>query len=108
MNKFKRHWFRLPRSARRPLVFIVGTLLILLSALIGWLPGPGGMVIFLLGIAVLSTEFTWAERLRNWLMERFKNMRDYLRQEPVKGWGAIIVTILVLWLFAYGFYSYII
>lgn len=108
MNKFKHHWFRLPRSARRPLVFIVGTLFILLSALIGWLPGPGGMVIFLLGIAVLSTEFTWAERLRNWLIERFKNMSDYLRKEPVKGWSAVAITVLILWGSAYVFYSYII
>ena len=108
MQKFKHHWYRLPRSTRRPLVLIAGGLIIIVSGLIGWLPGPGGTVVFLLGIAVLATEFTWAERLRDWLMAKFRGVIDYLKKEPLKGWSAIIVTVAVLWLLAYAFYSFVI
>lgn len=108
MQRFKHHWLQLPRSTRRPLVFILGTLLILLSGLVGWLPGPGGMVPFLLGIAVLATEFTWAERLRDWIMERLHSLRSYLTKEPLKGWVAVVLVIASVWLIAYAFYMFII
>lgn len=34
-----------------------------ISVSIGWLPGPGGIPLFLVGLAVLATEFVWAARL---------------------------------------------
>jgi hypothetical protein len=57
-----------PRRYRlyRVAVGILGGLLILTSGLIGWLPGPGGIPLFLLGLAVLASEFHWARRLLNW------------------------------------------
>lgn len=65
MEQLKHHWIRVPRGVRRPIVMIVGSLLILAAGLTGWLPGPGGIPLFLLGIAVLATEFEWAQRVRD-------------------------------------------
>lgn len=53
------------RFGRRIVVFVVGSALIVLGIILLPLPGPGWAVIFA-GLAVLSTEFTWAERLLHW------------------------------------------
>lgn len=52
-------------------VGIVGGLLMLAAALTGWLPGPGGIPLFLLGLAVWASEFVWAKRLMDWFIGLF-------------------------------------
>jgi uncharacterized protein (TIGR02611 family) len=47
---------------RRIVVAVVGSLLVCVGAALLVLPGPGVLVI-LAGVAVLSLEFEWAERL---------------------------------------------
>ncbi len=44
-------------------VAVVGTVLVVLGFLSGPLPGPGGIPLVLLGLAVMASEFVWAERL---------------------------------------------
>jgi uncharacterized protein (TIGR02611 family) len=46
----------------RVVVFVVGGLIVLAGLAMLVLPGPGWLVI-ILGVAVLATEFAWAERL---------------------------------------------
>jgi len=52
----------------RGVVALLGLLLIVLGCVSGPLPGPGGIPLVLLGLAVWSSEFVWARRL----MTRFK------------------------------------
>lgn len=42
---------------------IAGFGLVLLGLLTGWLPGPGGIPLVLAGLAILSLNYEWAERL---------------------------------------------
>lgn len=105
MQRFKHHWYKLPRKARRPLVFVIGMLLILISGLIGWLPGPGGMVPFLLGIAVLASEFAWAERLRDKILRSFEKVGRYLREDPVRRGGYLLIFLAGFWLLVYFFFK---
>lgn len=65
MEKLKHKWKGVPTAVRKPIVLIVGSMLILAAAATGWLPGPGGIPLFLIGIAILATEFVWAERIRD-------------------------------------------
>lgn len=44
-------------------VDVVGGLCILASALTGWLPGPGGLPLLIIGLSLLATNHEWAERL---------------------------------------------
>jgi hypothetical protein len=60
----RRLWFIIPKAFRKPLVFVVGLLLILVSPVVGSIPGPGGIIVFLAGIGILATEFDWAENLK--------------------------------------------
>ena len=42
---------------------IAGVGLIILSVLTGWIPGPGGIPLFLAGLALLAINHEWARRL---------------------------------------------
>ena len=55
-------WFRwIGRNAKRIAVFVVGVAVLLAGVALLVLPGPGLLVI-ILGLAILATEFAWAER----------------------------------------------
>lgn len=69
MESLKRHWKRVPRAVRAPLVLMVGTFFLVLGLILIPLPGPGGLVIFL-GLAILATEFAVAEKARVWILQQ--------------------------------------
>lgn len=52
-----RFWYRLG-------VGVLGIALMVIAPFTGVLPGPGGIPIFLLGVALLATEFVWAKSLK--------------------------------------------
>jgi hypothetical protein len=107
MQRMKHAWKGLPDKPRRALTLILGMLLILTSVLIGWVPGPGGMIPFLLGIAVLATEFAWAERFRDWVLVWLKRSGHYVRQHPVISGIFLVTCAATASLFAYAFYTHI-
>jgi uncharacterized protein (TIGR02611 family) len=56
-------WIRvIARNAKRLMVFILGVAVALAGIAMLVLPGPGVLVI-ILGLVILATEFTWAERV---------------------------------------------
>jgi hypothetical protein len=60
------------RSTKRIVVFVVGVALVLLGiALIPW-PGPFSIPLMVAGLAVLATEFLWAERMLDQVKDRTK------------------------------------
>lgn len=65
-----RWWFRIG-------VGLVGVSMLIAAPLTGWLPGPGGIPLFLAGLAVLSTEFLWAKRFRKWLVRQLRTYLDW-------------------------------
>lgn len=58
MAKEKKHGF-----AKRIAIDIAGFSMIIAAPLIGWLPGPGGIPLFLAGLGVLSLNYEWPERV---------------------------------------------
>lgn len=55
-------WLRwIGRNTRRILVFLVGVSVLLAGVAMLALPGPG-VVVIIVGLVILATEFTWAER----------------------------------------------
>lgn len=107
MERIKSSWKRLPNKPRRILTLLIGLLLILTSGLIGWIPGPGGMVPFLLGIALLATEFTWAERLRDTILGMLKRVSHAAKQRPRVALLLAVFAAITVGLFAYVFYTHI-
>jgi uncharacterized protein (TIGR02611 family) len=49
------------RNAKRLLIFILGVSVLLAGVAMLALPGPG-VVVIIVGLVILATEFTWAER----------------------------------------------
>lgn len=81
----KHWWQRVPSSVRRPVVFIIGSLFIIAAGLTGWLPGPGGVPLFLIGIAILATEFEKAERIRDWILKYVHGFGKWYRKHRIIG-----------------------
>lgn len=59
-----RQWRRLPHPVRWAGVALVGGALIVVGVALLVLPGPG-LVLIALGVAVLASEFAWAESTLN-------------------------------------------
>ena len=71
MKRSKHIWQRMPAAVRKPLVFMIGSSVIVAGIAMLVLPGPGWGAIFL-GFAILATEFAFAERVRDWLIAQLK------------------------------------
>jgi len=65
MESLKKRWRALPTTVRKPIVLAVGLFFVILSPFTGVLPGPGGIPVFLIGVAILATEYEWAQRVRD-------------------------------------------
>jgi hypothetical protein len=70
------------RNIKRILVTVAGVLVILLGIVLIPLPGPGWAIVFA-GLAILATEYVWAERLLSYAKRKAINAKDkILRQKP--------------------------
>ena len=98
MARRKNWWKRLPEHIRKPLVLIVGVTLVVLSAFLGWIPGPGGIPLFLAGVAILATEYSWAERFKNYILRMIKNSTSWYSHHRVLGstFASVGITIGLL------------
>jgi hypothetical protein len=72
-------WGRIPMV--RQALFLLGVLLVIVSPLVGAIPGPGGIIVFAFGLGLMLRYSEWAKRQ----YVRFK------RKHPIKGrwadWG---------------------
>ena len=69
-------------------VALAGLFLICLGFVSGPLPGPGGIPLVLLGLAVWSSEFEWAYRLMHWFKLQLKRFGAWPRHRQVLFWVA--------------------
>lgn len=90
-----------PRRLRmyRVAVAVAGALLIILGGLTGPVPGPGGIPLVLLGIAVWASEFEWAHRLMQWLRGWLQRLRGWSRGQRMIAWSVVAVLLVLC---AYG------
>jgi uncharacterized protein (TIGR02611 family) len=106
-HRLKHHWYRLPAHIRKPVVLVVGLLFIVAAVLTGWLPGPGGIPLFLIGIAILATEFAWAARVRDYVLIKLKQAGRLYRHNPVLGTLFIVLAIAVIGVLGFSIYQQI-
>ena len=78
-------WKKQPKTVRKSFVFVLGLVLVLIAPVVGWIPGPGGIIVFLLGIAVLGSEFDWALSLEAFFLKTVpKEVKK--RWRPTRKW----------------------
>jgi len=96
-----------PWHIRKPVVLIIGLLFVIAAGLTGWLPGPGGIPLFLIGIAILATEFVWAEKARDWILDKGRSTVDYIKKRKhllVITGGLMTLVLASAFFFAYNLY----
>src|ERR671912_1246598 len=70
----------------RLLVAVAGLLLVCLGFISGPIPGPGGIPLVLLGLAIWSSEFEWAHQLMMWFKKELHRYRTWPRTKQVLFW----------------------
>ena len=87
----------------RCVVAVVGTFFIALGFVSGPLPGPGGIPLVLLGLAIWASEFEWAQHLMAWFKVQLHRFRSWSRPKQALAWvvffaccGAFGYTYLLL------------
>ena len=73
-------------------VGIAGLLLLCLGVITGPLPGPGGIPLVLLGLAIWSSEFEWAYRLRQRFKAEIRKYRGWTPGKKVAFWAVFFAV----------------
>lgn len=107
MERLYHAWKRTPHHIRKTLVFIVGMSFIIAAPFTAVLPGPGGIPLFLIGIAILASEFFWAQRLRNYFLMRVQWLSQLYRDHRKIGNIIIAILVIVCGAFMYMLYRYV-
>ena len=75
----------------------LGVLLIIGSILFGWIPGPGGIPLFLAGLGLLATNHEWARRIFVEIKERGMSISETIfRDHPVLVLTYEILAVILL------------
>lgn len=81
-------------------VAIAGLFFVVLGFVTGPLPGPGGIPLVLLGLAIWASEFEWANRLMQFFKAQLHRFRSWSRPRQVLAW---LVFFAVCGLFGYSY-----
>ena len=79
------------RLVYRILVGVVGLAVTVGGLFLVPLPGPGWLIVFV-GLAILATEFTWAQRLLSYGRNRLHAWTAWLKRQPV--WVRVLIAVL--------------
>lgn len=87
------------RNGRRVVTDLAGYLLIVMSALTGWLPGPGGIPLLLGGLGLLSINNVWAHNLREYILRNGGRLVEILfppNRAVEWGYDALAILLFVI------------
>lgn len=76
------------RLVWRVLIGLVGTGVVVVGVILLPLPGPGWLIIFI-GLGILSTEFTWAERLLSGARRFLVEWTSWVARQP--RWEQVLI-----------------
>ena len=69
-------WAFIARSTKRVVVFVVGVALFVLGIVLIPLPGPFSIPLMIAGLAVLATEYVWAEKALDTVKDRARRASE--------------------------------
>lgn len=71
---------KLKRQTKKAFVGIAGGIVLLLGLIMVPYPGPGWLVVFA-GLAILSTEFEFAARIRRYARGKYRAWMDWVKRQ---------------------------
>lgn len=85
------------KQLKRIGVDILGYLLIIAAGLTGWLPGPGGIPLLILGLSLLATNNQWADRLLKAIQNRGVEIsQKVFSDSPKVQWAIDIASVALI------------
>ena len=85
---------KLREQTKRVLTDIAGYGLLIAAVITGWLPGPGGIPLALLGLSLLSIHNKWAQDLREYVLKHGGKVTQILfPKHPVAQWAYDLVAL---------------
>lgn len=80
------------------IIFDTLAVLCMIGALLtGWLPGPGGIPLFLAGLGLLAINHEWAERYIDLLREYADKLGDLIFRPRLRGFFDLLAPTLLIW-----------
>lgn len=74
-------WRKLPHPLRWVIAATVGSTLVVMGVIMLFIPGPG-IAFIIAGLAVLATEFVWAETLLHRVKDGGNHLMKRIRRKP--------------------------
>ena len=71
---------KVPNKLKKTVVGVIGFTVLLIGAALLVLPGPG-FVVIIVGLAILASEFVWAERLLGRAKQHYQNTKDKIKSK---------------------------
>jgi len=93
---------RVMKHIKKISIAIIGGIIVLIGIIAIPYPGPGWLIVFA-GLAVLATEFTWAQRLLDRVRGKYEGWKEWLKTQPpgIKATFAVttcLVVVVTIWL----------
>lgn len=77
---------------KRILIDILGILIIVAAVPVGWIPGPGGIIVLIFGLSLLATNHEWAERILLSVKKHGINLGDKIFRDSKR--AQLIIDVL--------------
>lgn len=85
------------KKTKALLVDILGFSLIIIAPFLGWLPGPGGIPLLIIGLSLLANNHEWAERLMQKVKDQVADANKRVTEaDPVTKWGIDILSVIFI------------
>jgi hypothetical protein len=101
LKAYNRAMKRFTQNLRRIGTDAAGYVLVLIGISLGWLPGPGGIPLILIGLALLAINNKWAATLRDAILRHSGNFLRIIF--PANRFIQWLYDILTIFLFAGAF-----
>ncbi len=90
------------RQAKRTTIAIIGAIVVMIGIVAIPYPGPGWLIVFA-GLAILATEFDWAQRLLDKARGKYDEWTEWLKRQSrvVKllfALGTSVVVVTTIWI----------
>lgn len=79
------------------LIDSVALLCMIAALLIGWLPGPGGIPLFLVGLGLFAINHEWAERYINLLLKYSNRISDLIFTPKLRVFFDLLSPTIIIW-----------
>jgi hypothetical protein len=85
------------QKTRVLLIDALGFLCIIIAPFLGWIPGPGGIPLLIIGLGLLSQNHDWAERLLSSVKERVGRASSSVSEaSPAVRWAIDLGSLVLI------------